>query len=38
VVVIYDARRAQVTDVSANVLGAQDVRMHILGPGRLFTP
>ncbi len=37
-VVIYDARAAQVTDVSAAPLGAAGVRMHVLPPGGVFDP
>ena len=36
--VVYDARAAQVTPRSARVLGAADVRMHVLGPGSVYDP
>ena len=38
VVVIYDARSGAVTPVSAPVLGARDLRMHVLPPGATFDP
>ncbi|MGH7470689.1 MAG: cyanophycinase [Longimicrobiales bacterium] len=38
VVVIYDARQARISEQSAAVLGAQDVRMHILSTGGSFDP
>ena len=36
--VVYDARAARVTPASARVLGAADVRMHVLGPGSVYDP
>jgi cyanophycinase len=36
--VVYDARAARVTPPAARVLGAADVRMHVLGPGSVFDP
>jgi cyanophycinase len=38
VVVIYDARNGAVTPVGASVLGARDLRMHVLPPGSTFDP
>jgi cyanophycinase len=38
VVVIYDARNGAVTPAGASVLGARDVRMHVLPPGATFDP
>jgi cyanophycinase len=38
VVVIYDARRATITDTTAPVLGARGVAVHILPPGSSFDP
>ncbi|MFN2565553.1 MAG: cyanophycinase [Gemmatimonadaceae bacterium] len=37
-VVIYDARRGEVTQRGRVVLGARDVRVHILPPGGRFDP
>jgi cyanophycinase len=37
-VVIYDARRATVTAQGAGVLGASDVRLHVLPPASRFEP
>src|SRR5215207_10024818 len=37
-VVVYDARTASVTPPGARVLGAADVRMHVLPPGSVFEP
>ena len=37
-VVIYDARRGAVTPRAAAVLGARDVRLHVLPPGGRFDP
>ena len=38
VVVIYDARTGAVTPASAAILGARDLRMHVLPPGSTFDP
>lgn len=38
VVMIYDARRARVTRSDAAVLGASELRVHLLPPGSLFDP
>jgi cyanophycinase len=38
VVVIYDARNGAVTPASASILGARDLRMHVLPPGATFDP
>ena len=38
VVVIYDARTGAVTPASAGILGARDLRMHVLPPGATFDP
>jgi cyanophycinase len=38
VVVIYDARTGAVTPPSAAILGARDLRMHVLPPGSTFDP
>jgi cyanophycinase len=38
VVVIYDARNGAVTPVSSAILGARDLRMHVLPPGATFDP
>ena len=38
VVVIYDARNGAVTPASAAVLGARDLRMHVLPRGATFDP
>lgn len=37
-VVIYDARRARITWAGAAVLGAAEVRMHLLPPGGVYDP
>ncbi|HKG94689.1 MAG TPA: hypothetical protein VKA84_22440, partial [Gemmatimonadaceae bacterium] len=37
-VVVYDARHARVTPAGAPVLGAADVRLHVLPPGSTFDP
>lgn len=37
-VVVYDARNASITDRDAAVLGAVDVRMHVLPAGAIFEP
>ena len=37
-VVVYDARRARVTGPGAPVLGAADVRLHVLPPGSSYDP
>ena len=37
-VVVYDARAAAVTPKGSPVLGARDVRMHVLPPGSRFDP
>lgn len=38
VVIIYDARRATITKKDAPVLGATDIRMHVLPAGATFDP
>ena len=38
VVVIYDARKAKLTGNNEKVLGAQDLRMHVLPAGARFDP
>jgi cyanophycinase len=38
VVVIYDARRAEITPASAPVLGGANLRMHVLPAGSTFDP
>ena len=38
VVVIYDARGAHITSSNAKVLGASDLRMHVLPAGGTFDP
>ena len=38
VVVIYDARHGAVTPATAPILGARDLRMHVLPPGATFDP
>ena len=38
VVVIYDARNGAVTPATAAILGARDLRMHVLPPGATFDP
>jgi cyanophycinase len=38
VVVIYDARNGAVTSGTAAVLGARDLRMHVLPPGATYDP
>jgi cyanophycinase len=38
VAVVYDARRAGVTPPGARVLGASEVRMHVLSPGSSYDP
>lgn len=37
-VVIYDARRARITSAGPPVLGATEVRMHLLPPGGVYDP
>jgi cyanophycinase len=37
-VTIYDARRARITPASAHVLGAADLRLHVLPAGATFDP
>lgn len=37
-VVVYDARRARITPSAAQVLGAIEVRMHLLPPGSVYDP
>jgi cyanophycinase len=37
-VVIYDARRAHVTDAKRRLLGATEVRVHVLPAGSVFDP
>jgi cyanophycinase len=37
-VLVYDARQAQITPTGAPVLGAVDVRMHLLPAGAVFDP
>lgn len=37
-VIVYDARAAEITAQGAHVLGAADVRMHVLPPGARFDP
>jgi cyanophycinase len=36
--VVYDARRAAITAAGAPILGASDVRMHVLPSGSTFDP
>jgi cyanophycinase len=38
VAIVYDARRAGVTPPGARVLGASEVRMHVLSPGSTYDP
>lgn len=38
VVIVYDARKAAITPSSASVLGATDIRMHVLPAGAEFDP
>jgi cyanophycinase len=38
VVIIYDARRATITAKDAPILGATDIRMHVLPAGATFDP
>jgi cyanophycinase len=38
VAVVYDARRAGVTPPAARVLGAAEIRMHVLPPGSSYDP
>ena len=37
-VVIYDARRSRITALTAPVLGATDIRVHLLPPGSVYDP
>lgn len=37
-VVVYDARRASITSLRSPVLGASDIRMHVLPSGSTFDP
>jgi cyanophycinase len=37
-VVVYDARRATVTEAAASLLGAADIRMHVLPAGARYDP
>jgi cyanophycinase len=36
--IVYDARQATVTPTSAPILGARDIRMHVLPAGSTFDP
>ena len=36
--IVYDARRARITPASAPILGATDLRMHVLPSGSTFDP
>ena len=38
VVVIYDARAARITSATSDVLGAAEIRMHVLPAGSRFYP
>ncbi|MCU0618245.1 MAG: hypothetical protein MUD17_14340, partial [Gemmatimonadaceae bacterium] len=37
-VIVYDARHATRTSATAKVLGAHDMRVHVLPPGARFDP